>query len=535
MKRFLACILVLVFSAVAASAAAIKITGLSEKNLYELASEIQSQIQLNQLRKKAAYEPVIRFDDLERNPDKYAGKLIYFKGRILQAVTGNQESTYRIVFGGDSEKVFLVTYAVPENAERLLEDDDVCVYGKFLGVETDSGATGETAALPFCSAALMIHPVNNTEVKKAAPEELEQTLADIRELLRQSNPKANGYVKLTEKNYNDYTKNGKLHAYERISFSGWVQQVTEGDEATTIHVSIDKRANRMVYLTVPKHLLEFRILEHDGIDVKGTFTGLYSYAGTHGEQVTVPSCEADSLVVKGYKPRKKLDYNQDGNIRLTKRFYSEFTRRPDLYLNEPVAFYAKVVQVFEGSKSSEYRMAVDGWHDAMVDVVLPAASRTIRILEDDSVSVTGTFTGFMTYQSPSGASFTIPECSASSVVLSGKKPETAKKDASGKYTVTKQNYKFFARNADACKSEPLAFTAKVVQIVRHGDSTTYLLAVDKDSDCMFLAVIDNDKRNMQILEDDIVFVEGACAGLCTYSSALAGMITVPAVTVTGMK
>lgn len=529
MKRILTCVLavVLVLSVAVASATTIKLKGLNEKNLYELYSEIQSQIQLNQLRKKVSYNPVKNFDDIERNPDKHKGKLIYFEGTIIQVVEGNPESTYRVAFGGDSEKVFLVTFALPEDAERLLEDDNVCVYAQFKGVETYSSVIGKSVTVPYCTATLMVHPVLNNDVKRATPEELEQALTDIRAQLQKNSTKANGYVKLTEKNFDDYAKNEKLHADEQISFSGRVLQVIEGDEITTMRVAIDKWSDKVVYLTVPKELLEVRVLEDDNIDIKGTYTGLYSYSSTLGGQITIPSCKTDTLTIKGYKPQNKLSHDKEGNIKLNKNLFEEFSRRPTAHLDEPIAFSAKVVQVIEGNDSSEYRMAVDDDYDAMIYVLLPNSSRTMRILEEDKVTVIGTFGGLLTYQSTMGAPITIPKCIASSVVVPGKKAETAGKDASGKYAVTKKNYELFARNGDSYKSEPLAFTAKVIQVVEDYDSTIYRLAVDQDSDCMYLATIDNDKLNIRILEDDVVSVEGTCTGLYTYSSTLGGMITVP--------
>lgn len=533
MKRILACILALslVLSVAVAYASPIKIKGLNEKGLYELYSEIRSQMQLNQLRKKVSYEPIKNFDDFERNPDNHKGKLIYFEGKIIQAVDGNPENTYRVAFNGDSEKIFLVTFALPEDAERLLEDDKVSVYAQFKGVETYSSVIGKAITVPYCSATLMIHPVNNNNVKRATQEELEQALTDIREQLEKSNTKANGYVKLTEKNFNDYAKNEKLHMDEQISFSGKVLQVIEGEDATTLRVAIDKWSDQVVYLTVPKDLLDVRVLEDDKIDVKGTYTGLYSYSSTLGGKITIPSCKADTITIKGYKPQNKLSHDKEGNIKLTKTLFEEFSRRPDAHLNDPIAFSAKVVQVIEGSESSEYRMAVDNDYDAMIYVILPNSSRTMRILEDDKVTVTGTFGGLLTYQSTMGAPITVPQCTASSVVVPGKKAETAGKDASGKYAVSKKNYEFFARDGDSYKDEPLAFTAKVIQVVEDSDTTTYRLAVDKDSNCMFLAVIDNDKLSIRILEDDVVSVDGTCTGLYTYSSKLGGMITVPSCTI----
>ena len=204
MKRILACFLALaLILSVGVASASIKVKGLSEKNLYELYSEIRSQMQLNQLHKKASYQVIKDFNDFERNPNKHKNEWIYFEGKIIQAVEGSPESTYRLAFKGDSEKIFLVTFAVPEDAERLLEDDNVCVYGKFMGTETYSSVIGKSITIPYCSAMLMVHPVNNNNVKIATNEELEAALAEIREQLQKTAAKDKGHVKLTEKNYDD--------------------------------------------------------------------------------------------------------------------------------------------------------------------------------------------------------------------------------------------------------------------------------------------------------------------------------------------
>lgn len=533
MKRILACFLALaLILSVGVASASIKVKGLSEKNLYELYSEIRSQMQLNQLHKKASYQVIKDFNDFERNPNKHKNEWIYFEGKIIQAVEGSPESTYRLAFKGDSEKIFLVTFAVPEDAERLLEDDNVCVYGKFMGTETYSSVIGKSITIPYCSAMLMVHPVNNNNVKIATNEELEAALAEIREQLQKTAAKDKGHVKLTEKNYDDYARNEKLHTDEKISFSGKVLQVIEDDAVTTMRVSLDKWSDKVVYLAVPNELLTVRVLEDDTINVKGAYTGLYSYSSTLGGKITIPSCRAETIEIKGYKAPGKFTHDKEGNIKLNKKLFEDFSRRPKEHMNDPIAFTAKVVQVIEGSDSSEYRMAVDDDYDAMIYVQLPNTSRTMRILEDDKVSVIATYGGLLTYQSTLGAPITIPRCTASSVTVPGKKAETAGKDASGKYNVTKNSYEFFARDGDSYKSEPLAFTAEVIQVVEDSSTTTYRLAVDKDSNCMFLATIDNDKLSIRILEDDIVSVEATCTGLYTYSSALGGMITVPSCLIT---
>ncbi len=215
-------IIILALSIGVASAAPIKVTGLNEKSLYDLYSEIQSQILLNGLHKKASYVPIRDFDDFERNPNNHKKEWVYFEGKIIQAVEGSSTNTYRIAFNSNNNKIFLVTYTLPEDAEHLIEDDFVCVYGKFMGVQSYESVVGTSITVPYCEATLMIHPVNNKNVKNATPEELETALKDIRDQLQKSTAKDQNYVKLTEKNYDDYAKNEKLHADEKISFSGKV-------------------------------------------------------------------------------------------------------------------------------------------------------------------------------------------------------------------------------------------------------------------------------------------------------------------------
>ena len=193
-----------------------------------------------------------------------------------------------------------------------------------------------------------------------------------------------------------------------------------------------------------------------------------------------------------------------GNYKLTKSVFEDYSRRPSVHANEPIAFSAKVLQVIEGNTTSSYRMAVDSNSNYVIYVKLDNSKRGTRILENDVVNVVATFEGLMTYESTLGAPITIPQCTASSVAIPGKSNTSAQKNAGGTYKVTKSNYESFARNEQQYMDQQVSFRAKVVQVVDSSSGVIYRLAVDKSYDAIFLGTISSENLDVRILEDDIV-------------------------------
>ena len=90
------------------------------------------------------------YKKLARDPESYVGKSIKFSGEVIQAVESNSSDTitYRIAQDGDYDKVFLVVYERPEGASKILEDDDVTVYGLFTGDYTYETTLGGPITVP---------------------------------------------------------------------------------------------------------------------------------------------------------------------------------------------------------------------------------------------------------------------------------------------------------------------------------------------------------------------------------------------------
>ena len=514
-----------------AFAAQIQVGSLSESQLYDLYGQVQSQILLEQFSYPSSYSSDFSYDDIERSPGNHNGELLYFKGKVIQVVEGSYSTTYRITNGSNNSQVFLVTYKRPEGSDRFLLDDQVCVYGRFDGLYTYSSTTNLSVTVPQCTAQLIIRPVTNASVAAAGADELQAALSDIRARLDVIVAKDAGYTKMTTSNYEDYARHESLHAGEKIAVTGKVLQVVEGTVRNVYRVAVGSDSGKVIYLTMDPSASEYRLLEDDSVTVYGTYTGLYTYSSTRGGEITIPSASVESVTVKNYTAPRSFSKDSSGNYKVTAATFQDYARRPGAHNSEKITFSATVLQVIEGAVNSTYRMAVDGNSSNVMYVTLPNSARGSRILENDKVTVVGTFDGLMTYESTMGASITIPKCIASSVVIPGKSTTAASKNASGQYKVTKSNFESFARDESTYLNQPITFTAKVIQVVE-GSTVMYRLAVDSSYDHVFLGTIKSADIDLRILEDDVITVEGISTGLYSYSSTMGGKITIPSCSIT---
>ena len=244
---FLLCLTLALCSSVA-FAAGIQINNLSETKLYALYSEVQSQLLLNKLGNADAYKPATDYDDIERNPNKHTGEKLYFEGTVLQVVEGTT-TTYRIATNQYGDNVFLVTYSLPEDSERFLENDAVCVYAEFIELNTYNSTTNLSVTVPYCTANLIIRPIKTKTVPVATDEELEEALSAIRTRLNKVVAKDKEYSKLTKTNYEDFARHENLHENEKLSFSGKVMQVVENSWGNAIRLAVDSDTDKIIYLT----------------------------------------------------------------------------------------------------------------------------------------------------------------------------------------------------------------------------------------------------------------------------------------------
>ncbi len=97
--------------------------------------------------------------------------------------------------------------------------------------------------------------------------------------------------------------------------------------------------------------------------------------------------------------------------------YNAVSRNPDNYNGAYVTVSGKVLQVSEGWFGNKLRIAMNGSSDTTVLVKYSSSLINYRILEDDWITVNGTFDGMYTYTALLGNSITIPSMNADSIVL----------------------------------------------------------------------------------------------------------------------
>ncbi|MGI6193391.1 MAG: coiled-coil domain-containing protein [Christensenellales bacterium] len=88
--------------------------------------------------------------------------------------------------------------------------------------------------------------------------------------------------------------------------------------------------------------------------------------------------------------------------------FKELSRSPEKNAGKKVKFTGYVLQVLEGSSMNNARMSTKGKYDDVIYLMYEPKLLNVRLLEDDKITVYGTFVSMYTYQSVLGSSVTLP-------------------------------------------------------------------------------------------------------------------------------
>jgi hypothetical protein len=97
---------------------------------------------------------MVDYDDVARNPDNYKGQNIVVSGEVIQVSEGWFNSVVLRVDIGDN-KAWYVTYYREDGESRILENDNVTLYGECTGVESYTSIMGNTVTVPGLSAKIV--------------------------------------------------------------------------------------------------------------------------------------------------------------------------------------------------------------------------------------------------------------------------------------------------------------------------------------------------------------------------------------------
>ncbi len=96
------------------------------------------------------YETGITFEQLSRNPNDYINKKVKFTGSILQIIEGDTGvNMIRLATDGRYDDIILAHYLTDIIDVRLLEDDEITIYGVFKGLMSYETVLGSSVTLPY--------------------------------------------------------------------------------------------------------------------------------------------------------------------------------------------------------------------------------------------------------------------------------------------------------------------------------------------------------------------------------------------------
>lgn len=97
---------------------------------------------------KNKYNTGITYSQVARNPDDYLLKLGKFSGKVVQVVEGDTHNNLRVAVGGDYDQMLLVEYDPSLLSQRILEDDQVTIYGTNMGIYKYESTMGTKISIP---------------------------------------------------------------------------------------------------------------------------------------------------------------------------------------------------------------------------------------------------------------------------------------------------------------------------------------------------------------------------------------------------
>lgn len=114
--------------------------------------------------------------------------------------------------------------------------------------------------------------------------------------------------------------------------------------------------------------------------------------------------------------------------------FAEYVRNQAAHEQEKVSLYGTVVQVYDDGDDTYLRIAMDDDYDKMFYIYFESVPRSIRVIENETVTVYGTFIGDWTYNTVLSSRVTVPGINADDIV-----PGVVKKKVNEKFDGTREN------------------------------------------------------------------------------------------------
>ncbi len=97
---------------------------------------------------KKGYNTGVTFSQLARNPEEHISRKFTFTGTVVQLLEGDGEITLRFAIDDDYDQIILVSYFPSIVNQRVLEDDELTIYGFSIGTHTYESTMGQSITVP---------------------------------------------------------------------------------------------------------------------------------------------------------------------------------------------------------------------------------------------------------------------------------------------------------------------------------------------------------------------------------------------------
>lgn len=117
-----------------------------------LADDAQAQLdaaaQAQAAEEAKGYETGITYDQLARTPDDYMGKKVKFSGKVVQVIEGDGDTQLRVAVNNNYDTILFAEYSSDIVTSRVLEDDQITLYGTSVGTISYQSTMGGTITIP---------------------------------------------------------------------------------------------------------------------------------------------------------------------------------------------------------------------------------------------------------------------------------------------------------------------------------------------------------------------------------------------------
>lgn len=90
----------------------------------------------------------ISYDDLARDPDEHEGDMVTLSGTIIQVIEDDKYPEYRLAVDDNYDNIVLIEIPKKIMESRVLENDEITIYGQSAGTFDYESTSGEQVTVP---------------------------------------------------------------------------------------------------------------------------------------------------------------------------------------------------------------------------------------------------------------------------------------------------------------------------------------------------------------------------------------------------